>query len=62
MGRGEQFRSEESEGATMTRNQFSAMCSKYNIDPAVALENENLVQALQDKNDKEVERILQEEF
>ncbi len=46
----------------MTANQFAILCNRYLIDPAVALENESIVRALKDKNDKEVERLLREEF
>lgn len=46
----------------MTQNEFAEMCARYLIDPAIALENENLVQAIRDKNRDEVDRILREEF
>lgn len=45
----------------MTRLEFIAMCGEYLVDPGIALENENIVEALQSKNDDEVERLLREE-
>jgi hypothetical protein len=47
---------------TMTQNQFVALCEQHLVDPAIALENENVVKALNDRNDQEVERLLTEEF
>lgn len=46
----------------MTQNQFLILCLQYYLPPEAALENENLVQALQERDDAEVERILREEF
>lgn len=46
----------------MTQNQFAALCGELTIDPAIALENDNVRQALKDKDDQAVERILKEEF
>lgn len=46
----------------MTKNEFAALCAEHTIDPAVALENENIVEALRNKDDAEVKRILKEEF
>lgn len=46
----------------MSRNQFAALCAQYAIDPAVALENDELRAALLARNNAEVERILKEEF
>lgn len=46
----------------MTQNHFAVLCEKYLIDPGIALENPDLVQALRDRDDAEVERILREEF
>jgi hypothetical protein len=46
----------------MTQNQFAALCVKFTVDPAIALENENVVEALREKDDEAVERILKEEF
>ena len=46
----------------MSKFRFFELCGKYLISPNIALENENLVQALRDKDDTEVERVLREEF
>ena len=46
----------------MSASRFAALCSKYLIDPATALENKQVRQALKDRNDREVERLLREEF
>lgn len=41
---------------------FVALCYKYTINPEVALENEDVVQAVLNDDSKEVERLLKEEF
>ena len=41
---------------------FIALCEKYLVAPAIALENTALVAALAKRDDAEVERILREEF
>jgi hypothetical protein len=46
----------------MTQFNFIALCNEYYINPSLALENDNLVDALQNKDDVEVQRILLEEF
>ena len=46
----------------MTQSNFIALCNEYYIDPSLALENEDLVEALQNRDDAEVQRILLEEF
>ena len=46
----------------MTGSQFQILCGKYLIDVEIALENENILNALRNKDDEEVERILMEEF
>ena len=46
----------------MKTNQFEILCGKYLINPAIALENADIVEALQNKDDKEVERILAYDF
>lgn len=46
----------------MTQNQFLALCMKYAIEPSVALENDDLREALRARDANEVERILREEF
>jgi hypothetical protein len=47
---------------TMTRDQFAALCARFGIHPAVALENEEIVQALRERNDAQIERILANDF
>lgn len=46
----------------MTKLEFNALCSKYTIDPMIALENDDLCEALKERNDDEVKRILETEF
>ena len=46
----------------MTQSNFIALCNEYYIDPSLALENDDLVEALQNRDDVEVQRILLEEF
>lgn len=46
----------------LTQNQFAALCDQYSIDPALALENETIIQALMDRDPEAVERALLEEF
>lgn len=46
----------------MTMKEFVALCEQHTIDPRIALENENLVEALEARDDDEVKRILKEEF
>lgn len=46
----------------MTRDWFVVLCEHYTIPPGLALENDDIVQALHDHDDDEVERILREEF
>lgn len=46
----------------MTANRFAALCNKYGIDPALALESDSIQVALRNKDTAEVERILKEEF
>ena len=46
----------------MTANQFAVLCGIYCIDPHVALENEELREALKARDDKKVERILKTQF
>ena len=46
----------------MTQTRFNTLCQEYFIEPTIALENENLVDALRKKDDAEVERILSDEF
>ena len=46
----------------MTQADFIAICEYYGIDPALALENADLVKALKARDAIEVERILRDEF
>jgi hypothetical protein len=46
----------------MTKPQFVELCERYTVAPAIALESEELREALAQRNDCEVERILSEEF
>jgi len=46
----------------MTQNEFLSLCLTHDIDPAIALENEDLRAALTAKDAAEVERIINEEF
>ena len=46
----------------MSRNEFLVLCSEYNIDPDMALENDNVVDALRNRNDDAVATILESEF
>ena len=44
------------------RMEFIALCEKYLIAPGIAVENNNLLDALSKNDMAEVERILKEEF
>jgi len=46
----------------MTQSDFVAMCNTYCIDPAIALENDDIRAALRAKDNAEVERILRDEY
>ena len=46
----------------MTANEFAALCSEYCIDPAIALENEDIVEALKNRDVEAVADILANEF
>ena len=46
----------------MTYDEFAALCSLFGIHPAVALENEDIVQALRERDHAEIERILVNDF
>ena len=46
----------------MTQNQFNALCNEHCIHPSIALENEDIVEALQNKDDAKVVDILINEF
>lgn len=46
----------------MTANEFAAECAARTIDPALALENENITAALRARDDARVREILDTEF
>jgi len=46
----------------MTANQFSIICGELLIDEGLALENQNIVKALKDRNDKKVIELLKNQF
>ena len=46
----------------MSKNEFLVLCSEYSIDPDMALENDNVVEALRNRDDLRVETILESEF
>ena len=47
---------------TMTQTNFYELCNQHCILPAIALENDALIEALKNKDDAEVNRILTEDF
>ena len=46
----------------MTQTNFYELCNQHCILPAIALENDALIEALKNKDDAEVNRILTEDF
>ncbi len=46
----------------MTEFEFIALCNENLIYPGIALENENIINALTNKNDELVKKIILEEF
>ena len=46
----------------MTQNQFTALCAAYYIDPAIALENDNVITAIRAGDIAGLTAILQNEF
>jgi len=47
----------------MTQNQFILLCNEYMIDPSIALENDNILQALRDRKPiEQIKTILETEF
>jgi hypothetical protein len=49
-------------GITMTETDFMLLCVEHNIAPQCALEDENLVQALKDKDWERVRYIMLHEM
>ena len=46
----------------MTKTEFAALCLELTLDPYIALENESLVEALQNRDDRKAIEILTNEF
>lgn len=46
----------------MTQTQFTLECAKRTIEPSIALENDQLLEALRSRDDEAVIHILNEEF
>lgn len=46
----------------MTRREFYDLCTEHSIFPLYALENENIKQALRERDDEKVKQILEKEF
>jgi hypothetical protein len=49
-------------GYTMTQNQFLTLCLEHNVLPEVALENDDICQALCERNDALVEQLITEQL
>jgi len=46
----------------MTKTEFMIICGEYMIEPSLALENENIRQALQERDNEQIKTILENEF
>tara|TARA_R110001592_G_scaffold2348_3_gene14042 strand:- start:1315 stop:1455 length:141 start_codon:yes stop_codon:yes gene_type:complete len=46
----------------MTKLEFMSLCGEYLIDVNIALENDNIREALKNKDDKKVKEFLLNEF
>ena len=46
----------------MTKLEFVLLCNENLVYPGIALENENIVQALEKRDDKLVRKLILEEF
>jgi hypothetical protein len=46
----------------MTKLEFIALCGEHGIEPAIALESDAIVEALQSRDDQKVVKLLTEEF
>ena len=46
----------------MTHIKFQILCGQYLIEPNIALENQNIVEALREGDQEKVKRILETEF
>ena len=49
-------------GNTMTINTFNALCQELTIPPEIALENDEIVNALRAKDDQLVVELLKTQF
>jgi hypothetical protein len=46
----------------MTQNEFNQLCNDQLIEPAIALENDEIVSALKDRDDAQVILLLTTQF
>jgi len=46
----------------MTKTEFMILCGEYLIEPCLALENENICEALRKRDVEQVRQILENEF
>ena len=46
----------------MKCSEFETLCGELLIDPEIALENENIVDALKDRDDEKVIELLKNDF
>ena len=46
----------------MTQSQFLALCVERYIEPSLALENDEIVAALQSRDDEMVQQLLDSQF
>lgn len=46
----------------MTKTEFMILCGEYLIEPNMALENENICEALRQRDAEQVRHILENEF
>ena len=46
----------------MTRTEFYDLCGELLIDPNIAMENENLIEAIRNQDDESIYTILHTEF
>jgi serine/threonine protein phosphatase PrpC len=46
----------------MTQNEFNLLCNDQLIDPSIALENDEIVSALKDRDDAQVILLLTTQF
>lgn len=46
----------------MTQNEFLGLCLENCVAPEIVLENENIRQALKERNDGKIKEIIKNEF